>query len=164
MPMNRNISLRRRCSFSIMLLCISLGRTASANTPADFHLEYGRGACEGSCPEYSVDLDSTGHVTWQGINGVFRIGRDSKTVHPDTVAQIVALLRSLQLAGATRTIRCIDSPQYSISVRMDRVNASIVSTACGASLTPAELRVHQTIRSLDRLIGVESWISPPSKR
>lgn len=162
--MNRTISLGLRCSFSIMLLWIALGPTVSAMTPADFHLEYGRGPCEGSCPEYSVDLDSAGHVTWQGISGVFRIGRDAKTVSPETVAKIVDLLRSLRLAGATRDIQCIDSPQYSISVRMNRVNASILSAACGASRTPAELRVQETIRSLDRLIGVESWIGPPSKR
>jgi len=162
--MNRDPYFRLRIRFSVLLLAVTLGQATAAKTPTDFLLEYSRGSCEGFCPEYGVRVDAAGHVTWQGHSSVARVGSAAKTLRQETVAEIVELLRSLQLAGATREIQCIDSPQYSISVRMNLASASIVVATCGQVSTPAEGRVLQTIRSLDRLIGVETWIGRPSSR
>jgi hypothetical protein len=88
-----------------------------------------------------------------------------KTLAPTAVREIAAALDSLHLKGATKEIRCLDSPILSIAVTMNKATASIQAQRdCGGSSAPAADRVFEIGKLLDRIVGVEPWVGTPQAR
>jgi Domain of unknown function (DUF6438) len=141
--------------------CLPAVGAPTAPVPADFRLEYSRGPCEGTCPEYSVKVDAAGRVSWLGKSSVYRKVPASKTISAAAVGEIATAVSSLHLEGTRAEIRCIDTPVFFIAVTTRQTTASIKVDDCPIMLSPAARHVIEVGKLLDHIVGVQSWVITP---
>lgn len=57
--------------------------------PDDIHIRLERTPCQGKCPAYTLDIDGTGQVTYEGIQWVATLGRRTWQVPREDVVDLV---------------------------------------------------------------------------
>jgi hypothetical protein len=140
-------------------------QTPQANpAPAEGHLSLERRPCFGTCPVYTVTLERTGAVTFEGRRFVADTGTHTGSI---PAARADSLFRALDAAGwfsfadryAMGEPTCerfaTDLPSVITEVRMDgRVKRVEHDHGCtGAPAALAELE-----RRIDEVTGVARWV------
>ena len=57
-----------------------------------------RPPCFGACPEYKIEIENTGKVTWTGIKNVSKLGKHEWTISPEAVNELNDLINKFGYA------------------------------------------------------------------
>lgn len=129
----------------------------SATVPPDFSLRLKRGGCEGSCPIYSISVDSGGSARWHGERFVRVKEPATKRVSDAALQAIAKRARELRmLALRPGKYPCIDSSLTEIELTMD--GGSIDVAYCIGDARPEGRRVIEFARFVDEALADGNWV------
>jgi len=148
----------------------------ASSIPADFQISLWRGECFGACPVYSVRVDASGRVEYEGKQYVAVLGRSSWEVPPSSVASLLAECDEVRFFDLK--LRCdvlvYDTPQVVIDVTRDGSTRRLFSDMCGTcdSKLHDDPNVHVKFASfadsIDKLLQTSSRVGlaseEPAKR
>jgi hypothetical protein len=128
-------------------------------------IKLARGACLGSCPTYSVEVDVDGGVTYAGVIYVKTIGPATGRLSPDALRQLRGLMTKASQAKfpADRcACGCVkDAPTVNLTTWPKGVSKT-VSYDEGCERAPHAVRVLEG--AVDDLVGIEQWIGTIQQR
>src|SRR3954470_8810463 len=82
---------------SVLLLAIASTAAAQTRTiPADTVIRLQRTSCFGTCPAYTVTIDATGSITYEGERDVRVVGRETAGIAPASIARLLQVADRIQ--------------------------------------------------------------------
>lgn len=127
---------------------------------SDFSLRVSRQGREGKYPEYSVDLDARGIVTWTGQRNIATKGPTSSRIDLTQVHSIVQKIKSQQLLSFQKTnLLCVDTPSVTILLTLEGRSVSLTSDECAWKQTREGRAVSEFIDFAETVMGVKRWIN-----
>jgi hypothetical protein len=123
------------------------------------------GACPGRCPNYSVEVDVEGGVTYTGIVNVKTIGGANGHLSTEDLQQLRTLMaKARQEKFATDGCACgcaKDAPMINLTTWEKRAPRTVAYDE-GCESVPHAVRVLET--GVDELVGIERWIGTIQQR
>ena len=159
-----------KSKFGILVLMVACktagsgGGTASTHDPKPLLLRLERTPCFGSCPAYSVDVDTDGAVRFEGE---LHVATDMASGHLDPLA-IAALRAAIERSQFwTTPEKCCDCPDWTDApgARLtigDGHPPKTIYDYHGCEATPKAIRELED--SIDDIIGIEKWTGKKGKR
>lgn len=124
-----------------------------------------RQGCFGHCPVYSVTINGSGIVNYDGIRDVGVKGPQAANI---SRTQLDELLRSIDAVGFFRLDdrafeRCADTPTVSIGVFIDGKQKTVRSDAfCVGAATGPQARFVELTNQIDRHVNSGQWVHKES--
>ena len=149
----------------ITVIALSAAMSAQTPVPADFLVKLVRGTCEGSCPGYTLTLDSKGKVTWDGRFFVQQKGLATKTIARRGLDSIVRKIEEMRFFNFQKGERlCTDTPDVLVEITMTRKVKSSKHDSCSQEKTAEGQQVAELARHIEKVAGIEQWVgSKPSR-
>lgn len=152
------------------LVVAAIGGLLSACSPASersdiAEIHYEVGPCYGMCPVYTVKVDTTGEVLFTGerFTGVEGTRSHQAGVETFIAAQNVLnpWLPSDDQAHATPECgpRATDLPHYTVTWTTHNGEQTVLKHDTGCQ-SEAARELTATLRGLDALLEIESWVRP----
>lgn len=138
-------------------------RARVADRPFEIHLQ--RGACYGRCPQYSLRLDQSGTVRYQGERFVAVTGARQGRADPAALAALLVKLHQPELAGLKDIYRVgqascgnftTDLPRHLLEWRIDG-HLHRFQLDLGCSSTPEALLA--LLAAVDAAAGSAQWVN-----
>lgn len=146
-----------------VVIVMSASDAAAQSVPADTVIRLERTSCFGECPVYTVTIDATGRVTYEGMKFVRVIGRQTNRIPVSRVAALLATAErigffelkeyysSITNADGTETI-VTDLPTTIVRVTRNGQTRRVVDyVGAPDALTRFE-------KEIDTAAGTERWI------
>jgi len=67
-----------------------------SRVPADFRFGLTRTVCFGTCPDFTLTVDATGKLEWEGRNFVRTVGKATRQLTPEQLTALVEIARKIQ--------------------------------------------------------------------
>lgn len=113
--------------------------TPSIPSPSGDSITLRRTWCLGPCPIYDVTLFQSGHAAWRGEAHVGTLGRASRAVSPEVVAELLAAAMDLQADDGSTWGCATDFPGIEITLVQGDVRRDFVlDTSCLASICESD--------------------------
>ena len=151
----QSVDLRRFLCLGILAAVLLLPAINHAQAvPRDFMIELQRTRCFGTCPAYSVSVDASGSVTYQGTDFVRVTGRATARI---PLSQVAALAATVERIGLFRLKDNYDAPitdlqtTYVTVTSNGRTKRIVDYYGAPDSLTQFE-------DEIDRTTGTARWI------
>jgi len=139
--------------------------SAQVRVPTDFFVKLVRGTCEGSCPGYSITVDSKGRVAWDGKFFVQQKGPAQKIISREDLESILRKVEETQFFRFQAGRRlCTDSANLLIEVTMNRKVKSVNHDSCSQMKTPEGQKTAELARHIEKVIGAEQWVGKTQTR
>jgi hypothetical protein len=156
----------RVTSLMLALLAMTRGGSASsAQTPAvpdDVVIKLERTTCFGPCPVYSVTIDATGNVTYEGVKFVRVEGRQNARISPSRVAALLETAERIGFFGLQDQYRTVRNPDGTVTIVSDLPTTFVTITRGGRSKrvenylgAPAALK--ELEQQIDDAAGTRQW-------
>ena len=130
----------------------------AGSVPADFALRIQRSGCEGRCPEYVLQLDAVGAVTWNGLANVGTLGEARATIGPAPLQAIVGRVRSERWTGAPKkAIACLDTPRVAVTSTLDGAKRTLTFDTCALRQTVEGRKAEAFVSFVESTLGVDRW-------
>ena len=158
-------------SFHVTWLMVALlamtraGAANSAQTPAatdDVVIKLERTTCFGPCQVYSVTIDATGNVTYEGVKFVRVEGRQNARISPSRVAALLETAERIGFFGLQDQYRTIRNPDGTVTIVSDLPTTFVTITRGGRSKrvenylgAPAALK--ELEQQIDEAAGSTRW-------
>jgi hypothetical protein len=117
-----------------------------------------RGSCFGKCPSYVLEVDTDGHVRFEGALHVCTSGRVSRQLDPAKVREVRSAIARFKFA--TIPIHCCDCPVTDTSIVTltvaDSGPARTILDTEGCEGGPASVRA--LANAIDDIVGTKRWI------
>lgn len=142
---------------------------ADGGAPADaalrsFSIEFGRSACFGICPVYSVRVDQTGAVEFFGLQCVARVGAHRMQLPPararaiyDAFAEVWTLQDRYWPGDSGCSMSNTDAPTLAWDITAEQ-RRKTVSHYAGCTGSEELTRLRALSERVDELTGVASWV------
>jgi hypothetical protein len=151
---------------AVLALATVLASSAAAaprgfSEDRSFHIRLERGACFGTCPAYSVEVDADGAVVFRGDRFVTCLGERRWGISRRAVVRLVAAADRADLFALKDEYRSriTDQPQYRIELtRRGRTKrlTDYVGRSVGMPATVTELE-----HAVDEIAGTRSCVTLP---
>ena len=133
--------------------------------PADTVIKLERTSCFGACPVYSVTLDGTGAVTYDGVKYVHIVGRQADRV---AISRIAAILEAAQRIGFFELrdhYRTIENPDGSRTIVTDLPTTIVTITSGGRTKRVEDYlgapdALKELEQQIDDIARTRRWIRP----
>jgi hypothetical protein len=161
--MKQNVGRRSMVLVLIMFAIGTFGVAASADAqvPRDFFVKLVRGTCEGSCPAYSVTVDSKGTVLWDGRYFVWQKGPARKVISQNDLLSIVRKVEGMKFFGFGNGGRqCLDTPDIFIEITVNQRTRSVTHDSCSQAKTSEGRQIAELARYLEAMMGTDQWVGP----
>jgi hypothetical protein len=153
-------------SLLVALLAMTPGVTANSaqtlSVPDDLVIKLERTPCFGPCPVYSVTIDATGNVTYDGVKFVRVEGRQSARISPSRVAALLEAAERIGFFGLQDQYRTIRNPDGTVTIVSDLPTTFVTITRGGRSKrvenylgAPAGLK--ELEQQIDEAAGITRW-------
>lgn len=83
------------CS-ACLTACTGTRKAAKGTVPADFRFGLSRTVCFGTCPEFTLTVDASGKLEWEGRHFVRTIGKATRQLTPEQLTALVEIARKIQ--------------------------------------------------------------------
>ena len=134
-----------------------------------------RTLCFGWCPEYTVIIDGSGRVHYTGRQYVKVIGRRESRIPEATVRALVDDFRTDGFFALESSYHdgWSDLPSNYVTLRVGNRRKQVESSWLGERIQSSgeevpDWRIHEKLRalaaSIDRAVGIESWIGTEEER
>lgn len=150
-------------SVALVLALVGLGTPQRADLPSDGLIRLQRTSCFGPCPVYSVTIDATGAVLYEGEKHVRALGRHTGNIAPSTVARLLATIKRIRFFDLRDAYRYIEHPDGTRTMIDDLATTIITVTVNGQTKrvesyfgAPASVAALQ--RQIDEAAGTKRWI------
>ncbi len=124
-----------------------------------------RTGCYGWCPEYEVDIDSHGKVTYEGRKHVMTQGTVTEQLSDERLRELrEAVVRSWGVEMPSEECACgcsSDSPEVEITTWRTGASETLAYDQ-GCEKAPAAL--HALELEIDRVVDIERWIGTTAAR
>jgi Domain of unknown function (DUF6438)/Ankyrin repeat len=144
-------------------LGIGLAGSVAAQVSADTLIQLQRTSCLGSCPIYTVTIDASGTVTYDGQEHVRVIGRATARIPTQRVARLLATAERIHFFDLDDAYREIHNPDGTIRSVTDFPTKFVTITANGLTKrvedyfgAPDALADFE--REIDQVAGTVRWI------
>jgi hypothetical protein len=126
--------------------------------PRDGILALERGACEGECPAYVLDLDATGLVHWEGRAHVAQLGSALRRIDPAVVSDLWIQVRALDPDAYRKdpSTSCDDEGFVELTVGAGEERSTIRDEYCSTSAAFDRLRA--VADRIDATAEASRWI------
>jgi hypothetical protein len=129
----------------------------------DTTIQLQRTSCLGPCPVYSVAIDASGAVTYDGEQSVRVVGHQTARVSRSAVAALLATAERVHFFELRDAYRSIENPDGSVTVVSDMPTKIVTITVNGRTKrvedyvgAPDELADLE--RAIDEIAGTKRWI------
>jgi hypothetical protein len=125
----------------------------------------GTGACPGQCPQYSVEVDVEGGVSYPGVRNVKTIGPAAGRLSQEAVQQlrtVMAKARQAKFPTDRCACGCLKDAALVTLTTWEKGAPRAVSYDEGCERAPHAVRVLEG--SVDELVGIERWIGTIQQR
>lgn len=146
------------------------GQTQTPADPVNFSISLTRTTCFGTCPAYTITVDSSGSLEFEGRDFVESAGTYQSTVTPEVAEAAWDALVEIDfwsLKDNYASMNAVGCPEE----RSDNPSATIEAAADGDSWSvlhyygcrgnPTLERLSELERELDDLLGSAQWIGEP---
>jgi hypothetical protein len=124
-----------------------------------------RTICYGRCPEYAVEIDIDGEVTYRGGNYVMTAGLATSRLSVDdlrSLRQAVVRARQAELPRDQCACGCVTDSPYVELTTWDKGLERTYSYDQGCERAPSAMRALEL--EVDRVVGIERWIGTEAAR
>ena len=155
---------------SIALVSIGCGGPSAGNHKA-VAIRMERTACFGKCPVYTLTVEPTGNVTFEGKQFTKTLGKVESRLEDEKMAQLIAAIERADYFNLNTTyaddsdgcpVTATDSPSVNLSVRLGRYEKSIRHYhGClekGDSYRPYPAGLTELEKQIDEIVGTDRWI------
>ncbi len=160
-------------AFVVLTMPLHATQGAQPAVPDDFVIKLERTSCFGPCPVYSVTIDATGSVTYEGKKFVRVGGRQSDQIPVSQVAELVATVDRVRLFELNDEYRVIRNPDGTTTMVTDLPTTFVTVTMGGRSKRVEDYfgapeLLHQLEKAIDEAARTARWTTaegrqPPRK-
>jgi hypothetical protein len=147
-------------------LDLGAGLTPPKTTPPLIRLERGTiGLCPAKCPQYSVEVDVEGGVTYEGVVNVKTIGAATGQLSPEALQQLRTLMakaRQVKFPTDRCACACVEDMASVKLTTWEKKAATTVAYENGCDRVPHATRVLEA--AIDDLVGIDLWIGTIQQR
>jgi hypothetical protein len=118
----------------VFALVIGLAGSAAAqrtDVPPDIMIHLQRTSCYGPCPIYTVTIDASGTITYDGERFVRTVGRQTARISPAFVATLLASAERIHFFDLRDAYRSIENPDGSVITVSDMPTTIVTITING---------------------------------
>ena len=131
--------------------------------PADAVISLQRTSCFGPCPIYTVSIDASGTVTYEGERFVRVVGRRTAHIDPSTVATLLARAGQIRFFALRDTYRSIENPDGTTTTVTDLPTTIVTITVKGRTkrvedYVGAPDALTEFEREIDNAAGTKRWV------
>jgi uncharacterized protein DUF6438 len=135
----------------------------SPEVPTDAFIRLQRTQCYGPCPVYTVTIDGTGKVTYEGERSVRVVGRRTARINTSTVARLLATAQRIRFFEMRDAYRVIENPDGSRSLVTDLPTTFVTVSANGRTkrvedYVAAPDSLAEFERAIDTAAGIKRWV------
>ena len=134
-----------------------------AEVPPDTVITLQRTSCFGSCPIYTVSIDASGTVTYEGERFVRVVGRRTAKIDPASVATLLSRAEQIRFSGLRNAYRAIENPDGTTTIVTDLPTTIVTIAAKGRTKrvedyvgAPDSLTAFE--REIDSAAGTKRWV------
>ena len=149
-------------------LAAACSSAATPEYPDTFSLSLSRTECYGFCPAYTITVDSTGELVFEGRSYVDALGKTRDTVTPETAQAAWDVLAEGDFWSLRENYASPDDVAECPEFWIDAPTARITATGDGEARTvvhyygcqgnPDVERLSEMERRIDELLGSAEWI------
>lgn len=152
--------MKKLSTVLLLLMCVGLitscktqSGKAVPGVPKDFVLDIYHQGCRGSCPDYRLTVDATGHATYNGRHAVEMMGKYAKQLDGKVVKELVETIEKYKFFEMEEVYGggVADLPEIHTTVTMNEKKKMVVDIR----YAPKELKEMEA--RLETLIGMEGW-------
>ncbi len=144
----------------ILILLVGILLTACATSKVavseDFHIQMDKGACFGSCPVYTLDIDNTGNAVYNGKRFTSKAGIHKYKLSNTQMAEIVTMLDKINFFAFHENFKSdiADLP----TVKISHTNRGLSKTVTGKDNRPKPILELQKL--LETIVNDdEGWVA-----
>lgn len=121
----------------------------------DFHITMDKGACFGSCPVYTLDIDNNGNAVYEGRRFTQKVGKHKHKLNGDQMSEISLLLERMNFFALQENYNSdiADLPTVAIS----HTNKGLSKTVSGKDNRPKPILELQKL--LENIVNQDGWVS-----
>jgi len=161
----------------VSLVCMVISAASSAQTPpikatqprvpkdaAGLRIKLVRTSCFGTCPDYSVEIEGDGTVTYEGHAFVKTRGMQGEHLSPNAVQELASLMVSKRFFSLRSFYgRCgWDQPSTVISIEWPGLNKIV--TDCGDAAGKPNPAIVELAAAIDITVNSTQWITGEKER
>jgi len=141
-----------------LIACAPVATPAETPSMSNVEIRLTRGVCFGSCPDYTVTVNSDGQVRYEGRRFVNVVGERTATISRDDVAALVARFDEVGFNNLRDAYRApvSDLPTYTVALTRNGQTKTVVDFGGVDAGMPREIRDLQ--REIDRVAGTAQWV------
>ena len=150
----------------VFALAIAFAGAAAAqepDVPPDTVITLQRTSCLGPCPIYTVSIDASGTVTYEGEQSVRVVGRRTAHIDPSAVATLLARATQIRFFGLRDAYRSIENPDGTTTMVTDLPTTFVTITVKGRTkrvedYVGAPDSLMEFEREIDNAAGTKRWV------
>jgi hypothetical protein len=121
----------------------------------DFHIKMDKGACFGSCPVYTLEIDNNGNAVYDGRRFTQKSGKHKHKLSADQMGELSELLERINFFALQDSYRSdiADLPTVAIS----HTNKGLSKTVSGKDSRPKPILELQKL--LENIVNQEGWVA-----
>jgi Domain of unknown function (DUF6438) len=136
--------------------------------PPDAMIRLQRTSCYGPCPIYTITIDASGTVTYEGERAVRVVGRRTAKIDTSTVAGLLARVESIRFFEMRDAYRVIENPDGTVSMVTDLPTKFVTVTVNGRTkkvedFAPPVIGDFR-VRGRERAVNPPGSLQPPADR
>ena len=141
-----------------LIACAPVATPAETPSMSNVEIRLTRGVCFGSCPDYTVTVNSDGQVRYEGRRFVNVVGERTATISRDDVAALVARFDEVGFTNLRDAYRApvSDLPTYTVALTRNGQTKTVVDFGGVDMVMTREIRDLQ--REIDRVAGTAQWV------
>ncbi|HMS03660.1 MAG TPA: DUF6438 domain-containing protein, partial [Gemmatimonadaceae bacterium] len=127
---------------------------------ADTRFILSRTGCFGSCPAYTVTIEGSGEVTWQGEAYVAQRGAARRRIEPSAVTALLDRARAAGFFDLKDVYRAdiTDGATYTVTITHGGLSKTVEDYDGALVGMPWEVTLLE--QAIDRAAGTAKWIGP----
>ena len=148
---------------ALLVVAFSNWSAQDPAVPADTTIKLERTACFGTCPVYSVTIDGTGNVIYEGTSHVRVEGRQTDRIPVSRVAALLETAERIGFFDLQDHYQTIRNPDGSVTIVTDLPTTFVTITKDGRSKRVEDYigapdGLKQLERQIDEAAGTRRWV------
>ena len=134
-----------------------------AEVPRHAVITLQRTSCFGPCPVYTVSIDASGNVAYEGERFVRVVGRRTAHIDPANVARLLARAEQIRFSGLRSSYRAIENPDGTTTMVTDLPTTIVTIAGKGRTkrvedYVGAPDALTEFEREIDNAAGTKRWV------
>ena len=150
-------------AFALAVAFAGPAAAQQADVPSDTVITLQRTSCFGPCPVYTVSIDASGNVAYEGERFVRVVGRRTAHIDPANVARLLARAEQIRFSGLRSAYRAIENPDGTTTMVTDLPTTIVTIAAKGRTkrvedYVGAPDSLTEFEREIDDAAGTKRWV------